>query len=282
VETAFSQPLAQERVIKPRRGFIGIDFAELWRYRELFLFLIWKSILVRYKQTVMGILWAVIRPIMLMIVFTIIFGKLAKFNSHGIPYPLFTFAALLPWQFFAQSLSESSNSLVMNPNLISKIYCPRLILPSSAVLSGAVDFLISFTVFVGLMAWYRSVPTLAVVWLPLFLLLAMTTASGFGFWFSALNVKYRDVRHAVPFMIQFGLYISPVGYSSSQIPAELHTLYSLNPMVGVIDGFRWALLGQRVPLNFPGLALSALVALLLFVSGIHYFRKVEKTFADII
>jgi len=282
VETALSQPLARERVIKPGHGLIGINFAELWQYRELFFFLIWRSILVRYKQTVMGILWAIIRPIMLMLVFTIIFGKLAKFTSHGIPYPLFTFAALLPWQFFAQSLSESSNSLVTNPSLISKIYCPRLILPSSAVLSGAVDFMISFTVFVGLMAWYRSVPTLAVVWLPLFLLLAMITASGFGFWFSALNVKYRDIRHAVPFMIQFGLYVSPVGYGSSQIPAELHTLYSLNPMVGVIDGFRWALLGQKVPLNFPGLALSTLVALLLFVSGIHYFRQVEKTFADII
>ena len=281
MDTALSQ-LEQERIIKPKRGLIGIDFAELWRYHELFFFLTWRNVLVRYKQTVIGILWAVIRPVMMMLVFTVVFGKVAKLPSDGIPYPILTFAALLPWQFFANSLTESSNSLIVNTNMISKIYFPRLIIPSAAVLCGVVDFIIAFAILIGLMVWYQTVPTIAVLWLPLFFLLAFLTSLGIGLWFSALNVKYRDVRHAVPFLVQFGLFISPVGFSTSNIPELLQLPYYLNPMVAVIEGFRWALLGQKVPLYYLGLTLSSLVTLLLLVSGVHYFKSVEKTFADII
>jgi lipopolysaccharide transport system permease protein len=204
--------------------------------RAVFLFgMAWRNVLVHYKQTAVGIVWAFIRPLLTMVVFTVIFGKVAKLPSDGIPYPILTFAALLPWQFFSNSLTQSSNSLIANPNLISKIYFPRLIIPSSAVLSSVIDFLISFSLFIGLMFWYRTVPTLAVLWLPLFFLLALVCSLGMGMWFSALNVEYRDVQHAVPFMVQLGLYVSPVGFSSSIIPEKWRLLYSLNPMAGVID-----------------------------------------------
>lgn len=274
--------MIEERIIRPKSGFVAIDFNEIWRYRELFWFLAWRDILVRYKQTVIGIAWALIRPIVTMIIFTVIFGKLAKLPSDGIPYPVLTFTALLPWQFFANALSESSSSVVANANMISKIYFPRLIIPGSTVISGLVDFLLSFIILLVLMAWYEVVPTLAVLWLPLFFLLALFSSLGIGLWFSALNVEYRDVRYIVPFLVQFGLYVSPVGFSSSVIPGKWRSLYSLNPMVGVIDGFRWSLLGERVPLYMPGLLLSSLMVIIIFITGAYYFRKMERTFADVI
>jgi lipopolysaccharide transport system permease protein len=271
-----------ERVIHPRKGLARIDFAELWRYRELFGFLTWRDILVRYKQTVIGVAWAVIRPLLTMVVFTVIFGRLANLPSGGVPYPILTFAALLPWQFFANSLAESSNSVVANSNMISKIYFPRLIIPFAAVVSGAVEFLISCVILAGLMIWYQIPVTAAILWLPIFLLLALLCALGIGLWFSALNVEYRDIRYIVPFLVQFGLYVSPVGFSSTIVPAKWRLLYSLNPMVGVIDGFRWALLGVKNTLYLPGLYLSILMVLILFISGVFYFKRMERTFADII
>lgn len=275
-------PLNAERVIRPRKGLAKIDFAELWRYRELFGFLTWRDILVRYKQTAIGIAWAVVRPVLTMVVFTVIFGRWAKLPSGGVPYPILTFAALLPWQFFANSLTESSNSVVASSSMISKIYFPRLIIPFAAVVSGAVEFLISCVILAGLMIWYRIPVTVAILWIPLFLLLALLCALGIGLWFSALNVEYRDVRYIVPFLVQFGLYVSPVGFSSAIVPAKWRLLYSLNPMVGVIDGFRWALLGMKNTLYLPGLYLSIFMVLILFVSGVFYFKRMERSFADII
>lgn len=275
-------PLNAERVIRPRKGLVRIDFTELWRYRELFGFLTWRDILVRYKQTAIGITWAVVRPVLTMVVFTVIFGRWAKLPSGGVPYPILTFAALLPWQFFANSLTESSNSVVASSSMISKIYFPRLIIPFAAVISGAVEFLISCVILAGLMIWYQVPVTTAILWLPLFLLLALLCALGIGLWFSALNVEYRDVRYIVPFLVQFGLYVSPVGFSSAIVPAKWRLLYSLNPMVGVIDGFRWALLGMKNTLYLPGLYLSIFMVLVLFVSGVFYFKRMERSFADII
>lgn len=272
----------KERVIRKKSGLVAIDFEELWRYRELFWFLAWRDILIRYKQTVIGVAWAVIRPVVTMIVFTIIFGKLAKFPSDGVPYPLLSFTALLPWQFFSNSLSESSNSVVANSNMISKIYFPRLIIPASAVISGLVDFLLCFIILLLLMFWYGVTPGINVLFLPLFFLLALFCAFGIGLWFSALNVEYRDVRHIVPFLVQFGLYISPVGFSSSIVPEKWRLIYSLNPMVSVIDGFRWALLGKKIPLFMPGLLLSSFMVFIILISGAYYFRKMESTFADVI
>lgn len=277
-----STSLVKERVIRPKSGWVAIDFKELWRYRELFWFLAWRDILVRYKQTVIGIAWALIRPVATMIVFTIIFGKLAKFPSDGIPYPLLSFTALLPWQFFSNALTESSNSVVANSNMISKIYFPRLIIPASAVISGLVDLLLCSGILLVLMLWYGVVPSSNILLLPLFFFLALFCALGIGLWFSALNVEYRDVRHVVPFLVQFGLYVSPVGFSSSIIPEKWRLLYSLNPMVSVIDGFRWALLDGKMPLFMPGLLLSSFMILAVLISGAYYFRKMESTFADII
>jgi len=271
-----------ERVIRPRKGLAKIDFAELWRFRELFGFLTWRDILIRYKQTVIGIAWALIRPLMTMVVFTVIFGRLAKLPSGGVPYPILTFAALLPWQFFANSLTESSNSIVTSSSMISKIYFPRLIIPFAAVLSGVVEFLISCLILACLLIWYQVQITIAILWLPVFLLLALLCALGIGLWFSALNVEYRDVRYIVPFLVQFGLYVSPVGFSSAIVPAKWRLLYSLNPMVGVIDGFRWALLGMKNTLYMPGLFLSVIMVFILFVTGILYFKRMERSFADII
>ncbi len=272
----------QLRIISAKRGLIKIDFKELWLYRELFLFLAWRDILVRYKQTVIGITWAVIRPIVTMIVFTVIFGKLAHLPSDGIPYPLLSFVGLLPWQFFSNALNESSNSVVANANMITKIYFPRLIIPAATIISGIVDFILSSIILIFMMIWYGVIPNVNVFWLPLFFLLALLFSFGIGLWFSALNVKYRDVRHIVPFIVQFGLYISPVGFSSSIIPDNWKIIYSLNPMVSVIDGFRWSLLGSWMPLNLPGLFISAVVVILILLSGAYYFRKMENTFADII
>jgi lipopolysaccharide transport system permease protein len=255
---------------------------DLWRYRELFYFLAWRDILVRYKQTVIGIAWALIRPFLTMVVFTIVFGELAKLPSEGVPYPILVFSAMLPWQFFSSALSECSNSLVSNANLISKVYFPRLIVPASAVIVSFVDFLVSGMIMLGLMAWYNFVPSWRILTLPLFILIAFAASMGVGLWLSALNVKYRDFRYVVPFLVQFGLYISPVGFSSSIVPQKWRLLYSLNPMVGVIDGFRWAILGSESNLYWSGFTLSLGLVALLFVSGIWYFRKTERTFADVI
>ncbi|MEH2266938.1 MAG: ABC transporter permease [Nostoc sp.] len=256
---------------------------DLWRYRELFYFLAWRDILVRYKQTVIGMLWALIRPFLTMIVFSVIFGSLAKLPSEGsAPYPILVFSALLPWQFFSNALSECSNSLISNANLISKVYFPRLIVPASSVIVSFVDFLVSAMILLGLMAWYNFVPTWRILSLPLFIGIAFAASLGVGLWFAALNVEYRDFRYIVPFIVQFGLYVSPVGFSSSIVPEQWRLLYYLNPMVGVIDGFRWAILGGESKLYWTGFTLSLGLVTLLLVSGIWYFRKMERTFADVI
>ncbi|MBW4619760.1 MAG: ABC transporter permease [Cyanosarcina radialis HA8281-LM2] len=255
---------------------------DLWRYRELFYFLSWRDILVRYKQTTIGIAWALIRPFLTMVVFTIVFGNLAKLPSGGIPYPILVFAAMLPWQFFANSLSECSNSLISNSNLISKVYFPRLIVPASAAIVSFVDFMISGMIMLGLMAWYNFVPDWRILTLPLFIAIAFAAAMGAGLWMAALNVEYRDFRYIVPFIVQFGLYISPVGFTSNIVPEQWRLLYSLNPMVGVIDGFRWAILGGSTEIYMPGFLLSLSLVVLVFITGIWYFRKMERTFADVI
>ena len=255
---------------------------DLWRYRELFYFLAWRDILVRYKQTTIGIAWAIIRPFLTMVVFTIVFGNLAKLPSAGVPYPILVFSAMLPWQFFASALSECSNSLLSNANMISKVYFPRLIVPTSAVIVSFVDFLISGIILIGLMVWYHFAPDWRILTLPFFILIAFAAAIGGGLWLAALNVKYRDFRYIVPFIVQLGLYISPVGFSSSIVPEQWRLLYSLNPMVSVIDGFRWAILGGSYKLFWPGFIFSLCLVILLLVSGIWYFRKTERTFADVI
>lgn len=271
-----------ERVIKPKKGLIPIDFRELWHYRELFWFLGLRDVMVRYKQTVLGIAWAVLEPVMVMIVFTVIFGKVAKLPSDNIPYPILTFAAILPWNLFSKTLSEGSNSLVANAGMISKIYFPRLIMPTGAVISGCIDFAISLGILILLMLWYQIAPTVHAVFLPLFFLLAITTSLGVGLWLSALNVMYRDIKHIVPFFIRFGLYISPVGFASSVVPEKYSLLYSLNPMVGVIDGFRWCLLGGKAAIYWPGVYLSIFLSLTVLITGMYFFRRMERFFADVI
>jgi len=270
-----------EIIIEPGK-VIKQYWRDLWRYRELFYFLAWRDILVRYKQTVIGIVWSVLRPVLTMLVLTVIFGKLAKFPSEGVPYPILVFSAMLPWQLFANSLSESSTSLITNRNMITKIYFPRLIVPTSSVIVCLVDFLISLSILGVFMIWYHFAPGWRILILPLFLLLALTTAMGVGFWISALNVKYRDFRYIIPFVVQFGLYISPVGFSSSVVPEKWRLLYSINPMVGVIDGFRWSIIGGNSQIYLPGFLLSVGLTLVIFLSGLSYFRKTERTFADVI
>ena len=260
----------------------GQYWKDLWRYRELFYFLAWRDILVRYKQTVIGMAWALIRPFLTMVVFTVVFGKLAKLPSEGAPYPILVFAAMLPWQFFANALSECGNSLIGNANLISKVYFPRLIVPASAVVVSFVDFMISGMILLGLMAWYDFVPGWRILMLPVFIAIAAGASMGAGLWLASLNVQYRDFRYIVPFIVQFGLYISPVGFSSTIVPQQWRFLYSLNPMVGVIDGFRWAILGGDSNLYLPGFTLSTGLVMLLFISGVWYFRRIERTFADVI
>jgi lipopolysaccharide transport system permease protein len=258
-------------------------WADLWRYRELFYFLAWRDLLVRYKQTVIGIAWALLRPLLVMLVFTVVFSRIAKLPSEGTaPYSVLVFAGMLPWQFFASSLTESSNSLISNVNLVSKIYFPRLIVPTSSIITSFVDFLISFAIMLVLMAWYRYVPSWRLVLLPAFIALAVALSVGVGVWLCALNVKYRDFRYVVPFIVQFGLYVSPVGFSSSVVPAKWRLLYSLNPVVGIIDGFRWTLIRGESRLYWPSVACSAGVTAILCLFGIWYFRKTERVFADII
>ncbi|MGC1307605.1 MAG: ABC transporter permease [Phormidesmis sp.] len=256
---------------------------DIWRYRELFYFLAWRDILVRYKQTFIGIAWALVRPFLTMVVFTIVFGQIAKLPSDGnTPYPILVFSAMLPWQFFASALSECSNSLISNANLISKVYFPRLVVPTSAVIVSFVDFLISGMILLGLMAWYNFVPGWRILTLPIFTLIAFAAAMGGGLWLAALNVKYRDFRYIVPFIVQFGLYLSPVGFSSNVVPQQWRLFYSLNPMVGVIDGFRWAILGSSAEPYWLGFSVSTALVSIMLISGIAYFRRMERTFADVI
>jgi len=268
-------------VIKPQRGWLRIDFKELWAYRELFWLLALRDVLVRYKQAVIGIIWALIQPISTMVVFSVVFGGLAKLPSDGIPYPIMVFTALLPWQFFASATGASCQSVVGKGSILTKIYFPRLIIPASAVISGMIDFAISFVILLVMMLWFHIIPTVNIIFLPLFLLLVFITALGIGLWLSALNVEFRDVAYAVPFLIQAGQYISPVAYSTSVVPEKWIFLYSLNPMVGVINGFRWSILGTAT-LDWESLLFSSLAVLVLFISGLFYFRKTERTFADII
>lgn len=270
-----------ELLIEPNRPALHY-WRDVWRYRELFWFLVWRDILVRYKQTVIGVAWSVIRPLVTMIAFTVVFGLLAKLPSEGVPYPLLVFAAMLPWNFFTNALSESSGSLVGNANLLTKIYFPRIIIPISSIIVSLIDFAISLVIMAGIMLWYGYLPDWRIVTMPLFLLLAFLPAAGAGLWFSALNVKYRDFRYVVPFMLQFGLYVSPVGFASSIVPQKWRLLHALNPMVGVIDGFRWALLNGSVELYWPGIVFSSVLSLMLLVSGLWFFRKTERILADVI
>ena len=278
-------PAARElplTVIRPSRGRISLNLRELWEYRELLYFLIWRDIKVRYKQTLLGVAWAVLQPFLTMVVFSVFFGSLAKVPSDGIPYPIFAYTALLPWQLFSRALTESSNSLVANQRLITKVYFPRLVIPISAVLSGLVDFAIAFVILVGMMVYYRIVPTLAALTLPLFLVLAMVTALAVGLWLSALNVQYRDVHYLIPFITQFWLFATPIAYSASLVRYRWRGLYGLNPMVGVVEGFRWALLSSPASGTRSLVLISAAVVGVLLVGGLFYFRRMEKTFADIV
>jgi lipopolysaccharide transport system permease protein len=268
-------------ILRPSRGWVSLNLRDLWEYRELLYFLTWRDIKVRYKQTVLGAAWAIIQPFFTMVVFSLFFGKLAKMPSDDIPYPIFSYAALVPWTFFANGLSQSSTSLVASANLIKKVYFPRLVVPISAVISGGVDFALAFVVLLGMMLFYGIVPTAAVVWLPLLLLLALVTSLGVGLWLTAMNVQFRDVRYAVPFLVQAWMFATPIAYPSSLLDEPWRTLYGINPMAGVVEGFRWALLGTQTA---PGLIIlvSALVAVGLLVSGAFYFRRMEKTFADVV
>jgi lipopolysaccharide transport system permease protein len=268
-------------VVKPTKGWISLRLDELWQYRELLYFLAWRDIKVRYKQTALGAAWAIIQPFFTMVVFSIFFGKLAKVPSDGIPYPIFAYAALVPWTFFANGLNQSSNSLVGSANLIKKVYFPRLVVPISSVLSGVFDFILAFMVLLGLMLYYGIFPTLKIVWLPFLLLLTLITSLGVGLWLSALNVHFRDVRYTVPFLTQFWLFATPIAYPSSLLSEPWRTLYGINPMVGVVEGFRWALLGTDTAPG-PIIIVSTVVALVLFVGGAFWFRKMEKTFADVV
>ena len=255
---------------------------DLWRYRELFYFLAWRDLLVRYKQTVIGVAWSLIRPFLTMIVLTVVFGKFGKMPSGGVPYTILVFCGLLPWQFFSTALSESGTSLITNANLITKVYFPRLVIPASSVVTSLVDFLISAVFLALLMIWYRFAPSPSIVFLPLFVVLAFAASLGSGLWISALMVEYRDFRFIVPFIVQFGLYISPVGFYSNVVPEQWRALYSLNPMVGVIDGFRWAILGGQQAIYLPGMIVSILGVVVLLLTGIRHFRNTERTFADVI
>jgi lipopolysaccharide transport system permease protein len=268
-------------IIRPSKGWISLRLKDLWEYRELLYFLVWRDIKVRYKQTVLGAAWAIIQPFFSMVVFSLFFGKLAKIPSDGIPYPIFAYAALVPWTFFAHGLSQSANSLVDAANLIRKVYFPRLTIPIATVLSGTVDFALAFAVLLGMMAWYQIYPTARLLWLPLFLLLAFVVALAVGLWLSALNVEYRDVRYTVPFITQFWMFATPIAYPSSLLSEPWRTIYGLNPMVGVVEGFRWALLGTHTAPG-PTIIVSSVASLCLLIGGAFYFRRMEKTFADVV
>jgi lipopolysaccharide transport system permease protein len=268
-------------IVKPSKGWISLKLDELWEYRELLYFLTWRDVKVRYKQTVLGAAWAIIQPFFTMVVFSLFFGKLAKMPSDDMPYPIFAYAALVPWMFFASGLNNSSNSLLGSASLIKKVYFPRLLVPISSIIPGLIDFFLAFTVLLGMMFFYRIWPTVNIIWLPFLLLLAFITALGVGLWLSALNVQFRDVRYTVPFLTQFWLFASPIAYPSSLLSEPWRTLYGINPMVGVVEGFRWALLGTDTAPG-PIVIVSSVVTLMLLVSGAFYFRRMEKTVADVV
>lgn len=272
---------AHVTIIQPSTGWVSLRLQALWEYRELLYFLVWRDIKVRYKQTVLGAAWAIIQPFFAMVIFSIFFGRLAKVPSDGLPYPIFAYTALLPWQLFSHALTESGNSLVANQQLIKKVYFPRLAIPIAAVLAGLVDFAIAFVVLLGMMLYYGIYPTVAIVFLPLFILFAIATALAAGLWLSALNVEYRDVRYIIPFLTQFWLFATPVAYPSSLVPEPWRAFYGLNPMAGVVEGFRWALLGKSGGMG-PLLLVSVLAVIALLIGGLIYFRRMEKTFADLV
>lgn len=281
-DTSLSARTSEEVIIlRPTQGWGSLNLRDLWLYRELIYFLTWRDIKVRYKQTLLGAAWAILQPVLSMVVFSVFFGGLLSVSSGDVPYPVFSYAALLPWGLFSKALSDAGRSLVINRNMITKVYFPRLVIPISSVLSGVVDFLIAFAVLLALMWYYQITPTAAVWTLPLFLLLTLITALGVGLWLSALNVIYRDVGYILPFLTQFWFYLTPIVYSATEVPERWRVLYALNPMVGVVEGFRWALLGSA---NEPGpvVAVSALIALFLLVSGLVYFRRMERSFADMV
>lgn len=267
--------------IRPVTGWVGLGLGELWRFRELLVFFVWRDLKVRYKQTVLGAAWAVLQPFMTMVVFSLFFGRLARVPSDDLPYPLFSYAALVPWTFFANGVTQSANALVSNANLLRKIYFPRLIIPVASVLSGLMDTAIAFSVLVGMMLFYGVVPTANVLWLPLLLLLALSTALGVGLWLSGLNVQFRDVRYTVSFLVQFWMFATPIAYPSSLLPEVWRPLYAVNPMVGVIEGFRWALLGTETAPG-PMILVSAVASVVLLISGAYYFKRLERTFADVV
>lgn len=267
--------------IEPSHGFVPLKITELWEYRELLYFLVWRDIKVRYKQTALGVLWAIIQPVLTMVVFSIFFGKLGKLSSDGIPYPIFSFAALVPWTLFSNGLTQATNSLVASSNLIKKVYFPRLIIPIATVLAGVIDFLLAFGVLLVLMIFYGITPTINTLWLPVFLLLTIIASLAVSLWLSALNVEYRDIRYVIPFLTQIWLFATPIAYSSTLLSEPWRTIYGLNPMVGVVEGFRWALLGTNTQPGMMAIA-SAAAALVLLFSGAFYFRRMEKTFADTI
>src|SRR5215831_13221287 len=268
-------------VIQPRKNFLHIDLRAIWEYRELLYFLVWREVKVRYKQTMLGSAWAILQPLFTMVLFTAIFGNFARIPSDGLPYPLFAYTALLPWTYFSQAISRSGTSLVDNANMISKVYFPRLIVPLAAVATPLVDFFLAFLVLLGMMVWFGGAPGWNALALPLFLLLACITALAVSLWLSTLNVRYRDVRHTIPFLMQLWMYASPIAYPVSLIPDKWRMLYSLNPMMGVIEGFRWALLGKQSP-DFRVMAVSTAIILALLLGGLVYFRRMEQTFADVI
>jgi lipopolysaccharide transport system permease protein len=268
-------------VIEPSKGWVSLRLGALWRFRELLYFLIWRDVKVRYKQTLLGAAWAILQPLLTMIVFSIFFGKLARMPSDGVPYPLFAYVALVPWTFFANGLTLSSNSLVSNQTLLRKVYFPRLVIPVSAVASGLLDFAIAFVVLLGLAARYGVTPTANILWLPVLVLLALVTALGVGLWFAALNVLYRDIQYIVPFLVQVWLYATPIVYPSSLVPERWRTLYAINPMVGVVEGFRWTLLGSGTAPG-PMILVSATAALATLIGGLFFFRRMEKSFSDVV
>ena len=276
------QPSAlPETIILPPGGWLSLELGDLWHYRELLFFLTWRDLRVRYKQTILGAAWAILQPLLTMVVFSAVFGYFAKLPSQDIPYPIFTYTALLPWQLFAYALTQSSSSLVADRNLITKVYFPRLIVPLSSIVSGVVDFAVAFPLWLVMMLAYRIPLTWRILTLPLFILFALMTATAIGLWLSALNVKYRDVRYTLPFLTQFWMYATPIAYSSTIVPESWRWLYSLNPMTGVVEGFRWALLGTENPLGWP-IFISILAVLALLVSGVMYFKRTEDSFADLI
>jgi lipopolysaccharide transport system permease protein len=270
------------RIVRPRSAFVALDVRELWRYRELLVFMVWRNILIRYKQTAIGIAWALVQPVVTLVVFTVVFGRMANLPSNGAPYALLTAAAVLPWQLFATGLTAGSNSVVAASNMVRKVYFPRLFIPLADCLSGSLDFVISLALLIGLMAWFGVAITWPLLLLPLFTLVALLMAFGASLWLSAMNVKYRDVKYIVPFLVQAGIYVSPVGFMSGVVPEQWRFWYHLNPMVGVIDGFRWAVLGPAFMPDWRGFGLSMIVVGLLLVSGLYFFRRTERKFADVI